>query len=260
MATILDTLEAGSHVVAGDDLYGGTFRLFERVRKRSAGLDFTFVDMSVPGALESAVKPNTRMIWVETPSNPLLKLTDLREVAAFAKQRGIVTVSDNTFASPYIQRPLEMGFDLVVHSATKYLNGHSDMVGGVAVVGDNLELSDRLEFLQNAVGAIAGPFDSFLALRGLKTLHLRMERHFRAAEIAGWLEGHPNVQRVHYPGLSSHPQHALARAQMSLFGGMITAVLKGDLDSTRRVLENCRLFSLAESLGGVESLIEHPPS
>lgn len=259
MATILDTLDTGSHVVAGDDLYGGTFRLFERVRKKSAGLDFTFVDMSLPGALEAAVKPNTRMIWVETPSNPLLKLTDLCQVAAFAKQRGMVTVSDNTFASPYLQRPLEMGFDLVVHSATKYLNGHSDMVGGVIVVGGNQELSDRLGFLHNAVGAIAGPFDSFLALRGLKTLHLRMERHCQnAAELAAWLERHPKIERIHYPGLASHPQHDLARAQMSGFGGMITAVLKGDLESTRKVLENCHLFSLAESLGGVESLIEHP--
>jgi cystathionine gamma-lyase len=259
MATILDTLDTGSHVVAGDDLYGGTFRLFERVRKKSAGLDFTFVDMSLPGALEAAVKPNTRMLWVETPSNPLLKLTDLREVAAFGKQREIVTVSDNTFASPYLQRPLEMGFDLVVHSATKYLNGHSDMVGGIAVVGENAELGDRLAFLQNAVGAVAGPFDSFLALRGLKTLHLRMERHCEnAAELAAWLEGHAHVERVYYPGLDCHPQHELARRQMRAFGGMITVVLKGDLDSTRRVLEHCQLFSLAESLGGVESLIEHP--
>jgi cystathionine gamma-lyase len=259
MATILDTLDTGSHVVAGDDLYGGTFRLFERVRKKSAGLDFTFVDMSLPEALEAAVKPNTRMLWVETPSNPLLKLTDLREVAAFGKQREIVTVSDNTFASPYLQRPLEMGFDLVVHSATKYLNGHSDMVGGIAVVGENAELGDRLAFLQNAVGAVAGPFDSFLALRGLKTLHLRMERHCEnAAELAAWLEGHAHVERVYYPGLDCHPQHELARRQMRAFGGMITVVLKGDLDSTRRVLEHCQLFSLAESLGGVESLIEHP--
>jgi len=259
MATILDTLDSGSHIVAGDDLYGGTFRLFERVRKKSAGLDFTFLDMSVPGSLEAAIKPNTRMIWVETPSNPLLKLTDLYQVAAFAKERGIVSVSDNTFASPYIQKPLEMGFDLVVHSATKYLNGHSDMIGGIAVVGDNQELGDRLAFLQNAVGAIAGPFDSFLALRGLKTLHLRMERHSQnAAELAEWLEKHPKVERVLYPGLPSHPHYELARRQMDAFGGMITAVLKGDLDSTRRVLENCHLFALAESLGGVESLIEHP--
>jgi cystathionine gamma-lyase len=259
MATLLDVLDTGSHVVAGDDLYGGTFRLFERVRKRSAGLDFTFVDLSQPGALEAAVRPNTRMIWVETPSNPLLKITDLRRTADFARTRGILTVADNTFATPYLQRPIEFGFDLVVHSATKYLNGHSDMVGGVVVVGENPELSDKLAFLHNAVGAISGPFDSFLALRGLKTLHLRMERHCQnAAEVAAWLENHPRVKRVHYPGLAGHSHHALARAQMSAFGGMITAILKGNLDSTRRFLENCHLFALAESLGGVESLIEHP--
>jgi cystathionine gamma-lyase len=259
MATLLDLLDTGSHVVAGDDLYGGTFRLFERVRKRSAGLDFAFADLSQPGAIEAAVKPNTKMIWVETPSNPLLKLTNLRRTADFAKARGILTVADNTFATPYLQRPLESGFDLVVHSATKYLNGHSDMVGGVVVVGQNPELSEKLVFLHNAVGAIAGPFDSFLALRGLKTLHLRMERHCQnAAEIAAWLEKHPGVERVHYPGLASHSHHALARAQMSAYGGMITAILKGNLDSTRRFLENCHLFALAESLGGVESLIEHP--
>jgi cystathionine gamma-lyase len=259
MATILDVLDSGSHIVAGDDLYGGTFRLFERVRKRSAGLDFTFVDMSRAGAIEAAATPKTRMIWVETPSNPLLKLADLEHTGTFAKSRGILTVSDNTFASPYIQRPIELGFDLVVHSATKYLNGHSDIVGGVVVVGANEELSDKLAFLHNAVGAIAGPFDSFLALRGLKTLHLRMERHCaNAAELAHWLENHPAVERVHYPGLASHPQHELARRQMAGFGGMITASLKGDLASTRRFLENCRVFALAESLGGVESLIEHP--
>jgi cystathionine gamma-lyase len=259
MSTLLDLLDTGSHVVAGDDLYGGTFRLFERVRKRSAGLDFTFADLSQPGALEAAVKPSTKMIWVETPSNPLLKLTNLRRTADFAKARGILTVADNTFATPYLQRPLDSGFDLVVHSATKYLNGHSDMVGGVVVVGQNPELSEKLVFLHNAVGAIAGPFDSFLALRGLKTLHLRMERHCQnAAEIAAWLEKHPGVERVHYPGLPSHSHHALARAQMSAYGGMITAILKGNLDSTRRFLENCHLFALAESLGGVESLIEHP--
>ena len=259
MSTLLDLLDTGSHVVAGDDLYGGTFRLFERVRKRSAGLDFTFADLSQTGALEAAVKPDTRMIWVETPSNPLLKITDLRRTADFARSRGILTVADNTFATPFLQRPIEFGFDLVVHSATKYLNGHSDMVGGVVVVGQNPELSEKLVFLHNAVGAIAGPFDSFLALRGLKTLHLRMERHCQnAAEIADWLHRHPCVERVHYPGLVAHPHHALARQQMSAFGGMITAILKGNLDSTRRFLENCRLFALAESLGGVESLIEHP--
>ena len=259
MATILDTLDTGSHIVAGDDLYGGTFRLFERVRKRSAGLDFTFVDMSSPGRIEAAVTPKTRMIWIETPSNPLLKLCDIAQIASFANSRGIVTVADNTFASPYIQRPIESGFDLVVHSATKYLNGHSDIIGGIAVVGDNQELSDKLKFLQNAVGAIASPFDSFLALRGLKTLHLRMQRHCEnALQLAQWLEAHPKIERVIYPGLASHPQHDLAKRQMNGFGGMITMYLKGGLDDSRKFLERCRIFALAESLGGVESLIEHP--
>ena len=259
MATILDTLDTGSHVVCGDDLYGGTFRLFERVRKRSAGLDFTFVDMSVPGRIEAAVTPKTRMLWIETPSNPLLKLCNIAQIASFAKSRGIVTVADNTFASPYIQRPLESGFDLIVHSATKYLNGHSDIVGGIAVVGPNQELSDKLKFLQNAVGAIAGPFDSFLALRGLKTLHLRMQRHCEnALQLAQWLEQHPRVERVIYPGLASHPQHDLAKKQMSGFGGMISMYLQGDIENARKFLEKCRIFALAESLGGVESLIEHP--
>ena len=258
-ATILDLLDTGDHVLACDDLYGGTFRLFERVRRRSAGLDFSFADLSDSAVLEAAVKPRTKMIWVETPSNPLLKLIDLKAVARFARSHGILTVADNTFASPYLQRPLEHGFDLVLHSATKYLNGHSDMVGGVIVVGENRELAERLGFLQNAVGAIGGPFDSFLALRGLKTLHLRMERHCEnAAAIAAWLEQHPGVGRVIYPGLKSHPQYALAASQMSAFGGMVTAILRGDLASTRRFLENCRLFALAESLGGVESLVEHP--
>lgn len=259
MSTVLDLLDTGSHIVANDDLYGGTFRLFERVRKRSAGLESTFIDMSQPGALEAAIRPNTKLIWVETPSNPLLKIVDLRAVAAAGKARGIWTIVDNTFATPYLQRPIELGFDMVVHSATKYLNGHSDMVGGVVVVGQNAEIADRLGFLQNAVGAIGGPFDSFLALRGLKTLHLRMERHCQnAAEIALWLERHPGVEWVFYPGLDSHPQHEIASRQMSAFGGMITAVLSGSLDTTRAFLEHCRVFALAESLGGVESLIEHP--
>jgi cystathionine gamma-lyase len=258
-ATVLDLLDSGDHVIACDDIYGGTFRLFERVRRRSAALDFTFTDLSDPAKLESALKPRTRMIWVETPSNPLLKLVDLKAIAKFGKAHGLLTVADNTFASPYIQRPIEHGFDLVVHSATKYLNGHSDMVGGMVVTGNNQELGDRLAFLQNAVGAIGGPFDSFLALRGVKTLHLRMQRHCEnASEIAAWLERHPGVARVHYPGLRSHPQHSLAAAQMNGFGGMVTATLRGDLDSTRLFLEHCRLFALAESLGGVESLIEHP--
>lgn len=258
-ATVLDLLDSGDHVIACDDLYGGTFRLFERVRRRSAGLDFSFVDLSDTARLKAALKPRTKMIWIETPSNPLLKLIDLKAVAEFARAHGVLTVADNTFASPYIQRPIEHGFDLVLHSATKYLNGHSDMVGGVVVVGDNTELADRLAFLQNAVGAVGGPFDSFLALRGLKTLHLRMQRHCEnAADIAAWLERHPAIARVIYPGLKSHAQHALASSQMNGYGGMLTAILRGDLDSTRRFLENCRLFALAESLGGVESLIEHP--
>jgi cystathionine gamma-lyase len=259
MATALDLLDTGDHVIASDDLYGGTFRLFERVRKRSAGLEFSFVDMSVPEAVREALRPNTRMIWVETPSNPLLKIVDLRATTAIAKERQILAVADNTFASPYLQRPLEFGFDITIHSATKYLNGHSDIIGGVVVTADG-ELGQRIGFLQNAVGAIAGPFDSFLALRGLKTLHLRMAQHCsNALRLAEWLEAHPAVDRVIYPGLSSHPQHELAARQMQGgFGGMITVILKGDLSYARRVLERCHLFALAESLGGVESLIEHP--
>ena len=258
MATTLDLLDSGAHVVASDDLYGGTFRLFERVRKRSAGLDFSFVDLSKAGTLERTLRPNTRMIWVETPSNPLLKIVDLAEVAAIAKQCGALSVVDNTFASPYLQRPLEFGFDMVVHSATKYLNGHSDIVGGVVVV-PNPDLGERLAFLQNAIGAIASPFDSFLALRGLKTLHLRMTQHSSNAQrLAEWLSGHAAVERVIYPGLPSHPQHELAARQMQAFGGMIAVVLKGGLEDARRMLERCRIFALAESLGGVESLIEHP--
>ena len=257
-STLLDLLDSGSHVVAGDDLYGGSVRLFERVRRRSAGLDFTFADLSDPGALEKAVRSNTRLIWVETPSNPMLKLVDLEAIAAFAKRRGILAVADNTFATPYLQRPLAAGFDAVVHSATKYLNGHSDMVGGILVTRE-AELGERMAFLQNAVGAVSGPFDSFLALRGLKTLHLRMERHCsNALELAAWLDHHPALERVIYPGLASHPQHELAKHQMGFFGGMISAVLRGDLAFTRRFLESCRIFALAESLGGVESLIEHP--
>lgn len=258
MSTTLELLDSGDHIIASDDLYGGTFRLFERVRKRSAGLEFSFIDMSNPNAILGAIRRNTRMIWVETPSNPLLKIIDLRAVGAIARQHKLLAVADNTFATPYLQRPLEFGFDIVVHSATKYLNGHSDIVGGLVVVSD-AELGDRLAFLQNAVGAIAGPFDSFLALRGLKTLHLRMSAHCSNAKaLAEWLEKHPAVDRVIYPGLASHPQHALARRQMSAFGGMITAILKRDLNYARRVLEHCRIFALAESLGGVESLIEHP--
>ena len=259
MATVLDGLDSGSHVLVSDDLYGGTFRLFERVRRRSANLDFTFIDMTDASAVEKAMRPNTRMVWVETPSNPLLKLIDLKAVAKIARAHNAISVSDNTFASPWIQRPIEFGFDIVVHSATKYLNGHSDMVGGVVVVGENKELGDQIAFLQNAVGAIAGPFDSFLAMRGLKTLALRMERHCEnALEIARWLVTEPKVEAVKYPGLERHPQHGLAKKQMRAFGGMVTIVLKTDLAGTRRFLENTHLFSLAESLGGVESLINHP--
>ncbi len=259
IATTLECLDHGSHIVAVDDLYGGTRRLFERVRKRSAGIEMSYVDLTDAEALEAAIRPNTKLVWIETPTNPLLKLIDLDRIAATAKRRGVWAAADNTFASPYIQRPLEHGFDLVVHSTTKYLNGHSDMIGGVAVVGDNEELRERLAFLQNAVGAIQGPFDSFLALRGLKTLALRMERHCASAlKIAQWLERHAKVRRVFYPGLTSHPQHAVAKKQMRAFGGMISAELKCDLEDTKRFLERCRLFALAESLGGVESLIEHP--
>jgi cystathionine beta-lyase/cystathionine gamma-synthase len=259
ISTSLECLDQGSHVISVDDLYGGSRRLFERVRKRSMGIEVSYLDLSDPDAIEAAIRPNTRLVWVETPTNPLLKLVDLERVAAIAKKRGIWAAADNTFASPYVQRPLEHGFDLVVHSTTKYLNGHSDMVGGVAVVADNAELGERLKFLQNAVGAIQGPFDSFLALRGLKTLALRMERHCTSGlKIAAWLERHPKVRRVFYPGLASHPQHALAKKQMHAFGGMISAELEGTLDDARRFLERCQLFALAESLGGVESLIEHP--
>jgi cystathionine gamma-lyase len=258
-ATLLDLLPSGSRVVASDDLYGGTYRLFEMVRRTSAGLRFVFVDLSDPKALEDALGEETALVWLETPSNPLLKLIDLEAVVRLARPRGVLTVVDNTFATPWIQRPLTLGCDLVMHSATKYLNGHSDMVGGAVVVGDNPKLAERLGFLQNAVGSVPGPFDCFLALRGLKTLALRMERHCaNAAQIAAWLERHPAIQKVIYPGLATHPQHALARRQMSAFGGMITAVLAGGLPSARRFLERCRIFALAESLGGVESLIEHP--
>jgi cystathionine gamma-lyase len=259
ISTTLECLDHGSHIIAVDDLYGGSRRLFERVRKRSMGIEVTQIDLTDAAALEAAIRPSTRLVWVETPTNPLLKLVDLERVAAIAKRRGILAAADNTFASPYVQNPLDFGFDIVVHSTTKYLNGHSDMVGGCAVVGDNAELRDQLKFLQNAVGAIQGPFDSFLALRGLKTLALRMERHCASAhKIAEWLERHPKVRRVLYPGLASHPQHALARKQMRAYGGMISAELEGTLDDARRFLERCQLFALAESLGGVESLIEHP--
>ncbi|TIQ31303.1 MAG: cystathionine gamma-synthase [Mesorhizobium sp.] len=259
IGTVLELFEAGTHVVATDDIYGGSFRLMERVRKRSAGLQVSFADFTDLAAVEAAIRPETKLLWVETPTNPLLRIVDLEGLAALAKRKGLLTVADNTFASPYIQRPLELGIDIVVHSTTKYLNGHSDMVGGVAVVGDDKDLADRLKFLQNAIGAISGPFDSFLALRGIKTLALRMERHSaNGLKIAQWLEGRKDVRRVIYPGLASHPQHEIAKRQMHAFGGMISVDLDRDLAGTKRFLERTQLFTLAESLGGVESLIEHP--
>jgi cystathionine gamma-lyase len=262
MATVLDALDAGAHIIASDDLYGGTYRLFENVRKRSANLRTSFVDLSDPARLRAAIQPETRMLWVESPSNPLLKLIDLAAVAGIAREHKLISVADNTFASPWIQRPLELGFDIVVHSATKYLNGHSDIIGGVVVIGGDAHLAplaERLGYLQNAVGGVIGPFDSFLALRGLKTLAVRMERHCsNALELAQWLAAQREVARVYYPGLPSHAQHALAKRQMRAFGGMVTMRLKTDLAGTKRFLERCHLFALAESLGGVESLIEHP--
>ena len=258
-STLLELLDAGSHIVAMDDLYGGTFRLFERVRRRSAGLDITFANLADPKALEKAVRPDTKMIWIETPTNPTLRLVDIAQVAEFARKRGILTVVDNTFASPWVQRPLELGADIVMHSATKFLNGHSDMVGGIAVAAND-ELAEKIAFLQNAVGAISGPFDSFLALRGLKTLALRMRQSSESAlRIAGWLEKHKRVAKVLYPGLASHPQHELAKRQMhNGFSGIVTFFVKGGLNEAKHFLERCRLFTIAESLGGVESLVDHP--
>jgi cystathionine gamma-lyase len=259
-ATLLELLNSGDHVVAGDDLYGGTFRLFHRVRERSAGLQFTFAPLDKPGELERAMRPETRLLWVETPTNPMLKIVDIAAAAEIAHSRGALLVVDNTFASPMLTRPLELGADIVMHSATKYLSGHSDIIGGVAVVRDDAELAERLWFLLNSAGAIQGPFDSFLALRGLKTLPLRMRAHCQnALQIARWLDQHPAIARVIYPGLPSHPGHELAMRQMSgLGGGIISIDIRGGLAESRRMLERCRLFSLAESLGGVESLINHP--
>ena len=257
--TILELLDAGSHVVAMDDLYGGTNRLFNRVRSRSSNLEFSLVDLTDAENFRKAIKSNTRMVWVESPTNPLLRLVDLAAIAEIANEHGIIAVCDNTFATPYLQTPLDFGFDIVMHSATKYLNGHSDMVGGVAVVGDNDELVEQMGFLQNSIGAVSGPFDAFLAMRGLKTLALRMRQHCQSAmEIAEFLAAHPKVDEVYYPGLPSHPQHELAKQQMNGFGGMVSATLKGGLSEATKFLENCTLFALAESLGGVESLIEHP--
>ena len=259
IGTVLELLDSGSHVVAMDDLYGGSYRILERVRKRSANLRATFVDLSNAENLEKAIRPETKMVWVETPTNPLLKVVDLEAIAAIARKRKLVSVCDNTFASPWIQRPLELGFDIVVHSTTKYLNGHSDVIGGAAILRDET-WKEKLAFLQNAVGGVPSPFDSFLTLRGIKTLAVRMERHCgNAMHVAAWLDKHPQVARVIYPGLASHPQHLLAARQMQQrYGGMVTAVLKGGLAASKRFLERCELFTLAESLGGVESLIEHP--
>ena len=260
IGTVLEILNSGDHVIAMDDLYGGTYRLFEDVRKRSSGLEFSFVDLSDSKKLKEAIRPNTKMIWVESPTNPLLKLVDLSVIAKFAKDNNIISVCDNTFCSPYIQKPLDFGIDIVVHSATKYLNGHSDVVGGVVVCAEDREdLSDDMFYLSNSVGGILSPFDSFLLLRSLKTLSVRMDRHCESAlKLSKFLESHKAIEKVIYPGLTSHPQHNVAKKQMHKFGGMITAILKGGLNASKTFLENTKIFSLAESLGGVESLIEHP--
>ena len=259
-ATVLELLDSGDHVISMDDLYGGTYRLFENVRKRSSNLEFSFVDLSNIETLKENLKPNTKMIWVESPSNPLLKVVDLKKVSEFAKENNLLCVCDNTFCSPFVQRPLDLGFDIVVHSATKYLNGHSDVVGGMAICSEeNTDLAERLAFLSNSVGSIMSPFDSFLVLRSLKTLSLRMQQHCESAsEIANFLDAHGSVEKVYYPGLSGHINHEVAASQMNGFGGMISVVIKGGLESATRFLENTKLFTLAESLGGVESLIEHP--
>ena len=258
-STILELLDSGSHVVAMDDIYGGSYRLFERVRKRTAALDFSFVDLTDLAAFEAAIRPETRMVWVETPTNPMLKIVDIAAVCAIARKHGLRVVVDNTFASPILQRPLHLGADIVMHSATKYLNGHSDMVGGMVVVGDDAELAEQMAFLQNSIGAVQGPFDSFLALRGLKTLHLRMKAHCEnALALAQWLETHPAIEKVIYPGLASHPQHGLASRQMQGGGGIVSIVLKGGFEAAKAFCERTELFTLAESLGGVESLVNHP--
>ena len=256
--TVVDLLNHGSHIIASDDLYGGTFRLFDKVKTKTSNLKFSFIDMTNIESVKNAIKPETKMIWVESPSNPMLKLVDLKAIANIAKEKGLVSVCDNTFATPYLQRPLELGFDVVLHSATKYLNGHSDIVNGFVAVNSE-ELAEQIAFLQNSAGAIASPFDSFMVLRSLKTLSVRMDRHCsNAITIAKWLEKHPQIEQVIYPGLKSHPQHELAKKQMSGFGGMISIILRGSINNAKRFLSATKLFSLAESLGGVESLIEHP--
>lgn len=259
IASVLELLPYGSHVIVSDDLYGGTYRLFENVRKRSAGLSFSYVDLTQSRRYRQALREHTKMIWVETPSNPLLKLTDLKQAATFAKQHGLIAVADNTFATPCLQQPIESGFDIVVHSATKYLNGHSDVIAGLAVIGNDQKLAASLRFIQKSVGAILGPFESFLTLRGMKTLPLRMRQHQdNALQLAQWLEKQAKVHKVIYPGLASHPQHALASTQMRGYGGVISLQLSANLAGTKRFLERCTLFTLAESLGGVESLVSHP--
>jgi cystathionine gamma-lyase len=259
-ATLLHLFDAGTHVIACDDLYGGTFRLFDKVFRR-LGFEFSYVDpLAGAAAVEAAIKPNTRLVWIESPTNPMLKLVDIAAVSKVCKAAGrdIVVAVDNTFMTPFLQRPLELGADVAAHSMTKYLNGHSDVVGGALVFKDE-GLRDRVAFLQNAVGAVISPMDSFMVLRGTKTLHVRMERHeHNARHLAAWLARHPQVEKVIYPGLESHPQHALAKQQQRGFGGMISFVLRGDLEQARRFLSACQVFTLAESLGGVESLIEHP--
>lgn len=250
-------LSAGDHVVCSDDVYGGTFRLFDKVYTRH-GLSFSFVDMTKLENIERAITPKTKMLWVETPTNPMLKLVDLAGAAAIAKKHGLISVCDNTFMTPYFQRPLELGIDIVTHSTTKYLNGHSDVVGGFVATNDQA-LSERIHFLQNAVGSVPGPMDAFLVLRGVKTLHVRMERHAQNAQkVAEYLVNHPKVNKVTWPGLPTHPQHELAKRQMKGFGGMMTFDMKGGLEAARRFLKTVKVFSCAESLGGVESLIEHP--
>jgi len=257
-ATILELIDSGSHIICMDDLYGGTNRLFNRVRTRSSGIEFTFTDLTIPSNLEKALKDNTKMVWIESPTNPLLKLLDLEKIAAFTNKHGLISVADNTFASPYIQNPLDYGFDIVMHSATKYINGHSDMVGGIAVVKTQ-EMAKEMAFLQNSIGAIQGPFDSYLALRGVKTLPLRMKATCEnALKLARWLENDPRIDAVYYPGLESHPQHELAKKQMRAYGGIITILIKGGEQASRTMLEKCQLFALAESLGGIESMINHP--
>lgn len=257
--TVIDLLDAGSHIIANDDLYGGTWRLFANVKNRTNALECSFIDMTKPEIIEQHIRPNTKMIWLETPSNPMLKLADLEAVDRIAKKHGIISVADNTFATPYLQKPINYGFDIVLHSATKYINGHSDVVAGLVVIGDRPDLIEQMGYLQNASGAIAGPFDSFLMLRSLKTLSIRMDRHCKNATIlAKWLSKHPMIDTVWYPGLDTHPQHALAQSQMRDFGGMISCTIKADRTGTSQFLSHCQIFTLAESLGGVESLVNHP--